>query len=876
VQPSPSEADDGSLDVGACSLCHCALDYSDRAAFFREDREVDYSSRSRSDGDVDVDDSNQDDDSTDEYYFRPDDPYLPIDLYDPNNALLYCDSCDRLYHQQCHFVPVLAVPRGAWHCMVCQTGSHTAKPSPRGKRAGGKRDSDNLGCDPSLLFTSPPRAGASNAERAWEVREAPAKAREVAQQVKKIRRYCLTQLGNCRLATAAVETLTSTQKNLHHFIFNNHRGGGGGRNAGRAARVSQELAQTVIKLTSSKYKLRRAILSVDEWRRGANAHRNRNRLGQLIGGDGANSGAAAPNNHEALRPPQVRSTYTKDFVSRVLFPFGRSWPIRAVPRTEEAGKHATDPCALEPGASSAAAGIPVEVVVSQSHHVDGGGSVGGRGQRQRAQHKHQQTKGNKRKKSSDPRHDGDAKERDGDDDDDDDGVSVDNLTCCICWQSTASDDNDLVLCDGNGCARAYHMNCVHPHLTQQDLEEDDWFCPICTCLADLLHLVQSETLGDEWEVRRRAKAAKRLPCDGSLKSWDGADDVFPTSEWEYETAQKLAKNQRDSDTNALLSQVLGFDEDALDADRAVGDGEDEDDDDSDDEHFDPVAHERETQKIRAREEGGDGDDADDSTRSSQLTLVEMSSVELNIGRDELAALSDEDFDDEDADGSGAQSARRSRRLAKKYDGDASSRNDEEEDDRPDDPGKLDESNILEGKRNRKPVDYRRLNDAMFGNLPDEENVMMDEGDDYMDRGTVASTSKKSTTSSSREDATDEDGGGSDDESENSSRSSTRKHRASRASKANGQGKTKKASLNDGKSRRRLNAASGRERTHARERATQLRTARNGLSRTPRSNGSSPSSKRRKAGATAAAASSTSFTVTNGIKRKRGASRSRSS
>ena len=30
------------VDVGPCCLCHCAIDYSDRAAFYAADREDDY------------------------------------------------------------------------------------------------------------------------------------------------------------------------------------------------------------------------------------------------------------------------------------------------------------------------------------------------------------------------------------------------------------------------------------------------------------------------------------------------------------------------------------------------------------------------------------------------------------------------------------------------------------------------------------------------------------------------------------------------------------------------------------------------------------------------------------------------------------------
>ena len=88
----------------ACCLCHCGLDCSDRGLFFRDDRQREL----------------QELQPEETYYFTSvDDPYLDESLYDRHNALVYCDSCERLYHQKCHFVPLLVLPRGDWECLVC-------------------------------------------------------------------------------------------------------------------------------------------------------------------------------------------------------------------------------------------------------------------------------------------------------------------------------------------------------------------------------------------------------------------------------------------------------------------------------------------------------------------------------------------------------------------------------------------------------------------------------------------------------------------------------------------------------------------------------------------------------------------------------------
>ena len=73
------------------------------------------------------------------------------------------------------------------------------------------------------------------------------------------------------------------------------------------------------------------------------------------------------------------------------------------------------------------------------------------------------------------------------DDDDDSGITLDDLQCCICMIGDASDDNDVILCDGIGCYRAYHMKCVYPHVTPEEIadEDDDQVAGgfILTCIA---------------------------------------------------------------------------------------------------------------------------------------------------------------------------------------------------------------------------------------------------------------------------------------------------------------------------------------------------------------------------------------------------------
>jgi hypothetical protein len=352
------------------------------------------------------------------------------------------------------------------------------------------------------------------------------------------------------------------------------------------------------------------------------------------------------------------------------------------------------------------------------------------------------------------------------DDDHDSGISLDDLKCCVCFAGDATDDNDVLLCDGQGCCRAFHMNCVFPQVHAKDIEDEneDWFCPLCNAISHLTAEVQLACMEEDWEHRRETEDYQLLESS-SLHSWGNAVEAFPEAEWEYETSMKYKAGKQNEDTARLLGVYLGeeffqgtaggavpmpvgsdsedendyslFDEESFDERRRlererVGDKDDDDDDDKDD----GGSHDDD-------KEDSD-DDSDESTRSSQASLVDMSSVELNIGKSELAALSDggggsSSKDDSSLSGAPSISSakqRRSRRLRTKncnISGHSSLA----------DPGAdFDENNIIEGKRRRNFVDYRKLNDALFGDLSAKERAKIDDKDDFQVRKKKKKTPKK--------------------------------------------------------------------------------------------------------------------------------------
>lgn len=713
---------DDELEEAACCLCHCGVDCSDRALFFPKDRK-------------------QELEEDEDYYFKLEDPYLDERLYDRSNALVYCDTCGRLYHQKCHFVPLLVVPRGDWNCLICTIQQHakqqTKQPTPnrKRKRSGGPTIVVDMSAtfreSPSYkkfldrrvtdhLFQSPPRvidsqlaptitsSSVSDAspplrkstkevlalQKEWELASASAKAILWQLQIRQLKTFLNSQASNIRMANAALTTLTSTKRNRQHF-------------SNKAAK-SQELAQTIVRQTGAKFKIRDALVSLDNIR---------------------------------TRDESVDFScllmWCQEYPQHAahVFPFGaKLWQEnrRVVPRTREriatnveAGTNGNveGPTAASKISSGA---IPKEI------HLNSPPSSPGKKNGTLKSSKNAtvcstssvatataakciqngcDSKVNCRavaaKRSND----------------DDSGVTLDDLQCSICMIGDSSDENDVILCDGQGCHRAFHMKCVYPAVSPKDIEIEDenWFCPICLGLSKLMGemhalCISSEGAGDDDED------------DCSAASWENARDIFAESEWEYETALKLSKGKRNEDTQRLLAMFLG--EETVDRAPQMPIGSDSEDE-NDYSLFDEESFEE--RKRRNREHGVNEDD--DTTRSSDASLADMSSMEYQVAKAELAALSEEDEDsDEDTDeGSNdineGGRMRRSRRLSKR------AKAEEGESKSGEFGADFSEANILEGKRTRKIVDYRKLNDALFGGLTHKEQVLIDDTDDFVAKNT---------------------------------------------------------------------------------------------------------------------------------------------
>lgn len=602
-------------------------------------------------------------------------------------------------------------------------------------------------------------------EQEWEFRVRGAKAQGLHSELARWKRSTQAHIQRHQRASATLDILSANARNRQHFLNN-------------ALFHSSETANTFL-TTCSKSELQQS----DKDNSGNNednnstkndTHKKKNK--QTAMGSGVsqewmqcvNSLALAQRNLRRLlqslqnvqRSATSRSTWD-DLLRQyhdnaLVFPHGMNMPLmrRWTPVTDE---YYLDTSRNDEPTSSTNSGVPSEVLVvttAQSFAFLDSAKIAVVGKKATPVKKATTTTKKKNVTKELYIHDKH-----------DDGISLDQLQCCICLEGECNDDNDLLLCDGNGCYRSYHMECVYPHVLLETAanEDEDWFCPLCETLADALYQVQASTVGggDEWEDRRlhrreqeKVKASNHTKskkgCDtilddvGSLVSWSDAADAFPNAEWTYKTAMEMQKGVRNADTQRLVFQVMGItstftgeDESkhvSREINRSDVDNEEEEDDDNVDEdgHFDMYSYEEE-RRIEREERHHEENDVDSnsvSTHSSQVTLVELSSVEMHVGKDELAALTD--VDEEDASSSESPLVRQSRRLRSLKDLHQENRNgSSKRSNATANLGMMNKANIVAGKRKRRQVDYRQLNAAIFGDVTDSALETMDGGDDFV-------------------------------------------------------------------------------------------------------------------------------------------------
>ena len=247
------------------------------------------------------------------------------------------------------------------------------------------------------------------------------------------------------------------------------------------------------------------------------------------------------------------------------------------------------------------------------------------------------------------------------------------ITCSLCFSSESTDDNDILLCDGISCCRAFHMECLSPKVTIEEIQNDDtWFCPYCTTLGKMIYYVQNEYYGDDEDGKKG-------------EQWEVVDDVFK----DLEEDMKVWSLREDGVRDVRIKKGMVVSKQGVLKLLGLGDIDDDnliDEDDEDDESFD--MNEKNNEHAKKNH---------DSSSLTSESLGDISSVEFEkIDQSEISALEsgDESCSIKEVSMLPISKRRKKRCVDSKIEGDI-------------DVGTLDERNIVYGKRRRTKVDYQR-------------------------------------------------------------------------------------------------------------------------------------------------------------------------
>ncbi|KAF1334936.1 Phd-finger family homeodomain protein, partial [Globisporangium splendens] len=66
-----------------------------------------------------------------------------------------------------------------------------------------------------------------------------------------------------------------------------------------------------------------------------------------------------------------------------------------------------------------------------------------------------------------------------------------DIYCSRCGSTEADEDNDILICDNEGCQRAYHQKCQTPWLATSDIPVGNelWYCEVCLALFNSLKAI---------------------------------------------------------------------------------------------------------------------------------------------------------------------------------------------------------------------------------------------------------------------------------------------------------------------------------------------------------------------------------------------------
>eukprot|EP00554_Chaetoceros_debilis_P016550 CAMPEP_0194126528 /NCGR_PEP_ID=MMETSP0150-20130528/60037_1 /TAXON_ID=122233 /ORGANISM="Chaetoceros debilis, Strain MM31A-1" /LENGTH=982 /DNA_ID=CAMNT_0038820395 /DNA_START=47 /DNA_END=2995 /DNA_ORIENTATION=+ len=648
---------------------------------------------------------------------------LPKRLHDNSNALLICDGvgCNRCYHQRCHFVPVLCVPKREWFCLICQM-KDKLKMDKKGKSKRGRKPKPKpkpLEKDSNILISEvdddfeisksaplvdadfdslyrisaqstavsskeiestkaalgqvdnrsmPPSNQIVLLQNRFEFHSAPLKSEIIQKELSsKIKSAINQNFSQIRLSQNSIRALTETNR-ARKAIIDNY---------GITKRLPQTLIQNFYKFAQSKLRLRDLMLNlhkiiqnqndvkvVEDWLKKTNEVEK----SISCSNDNTAQSAISQSSSEVQPSSPLKTSGIKEIEPTSS---NRSpTTLNSVPKiislqSPKIGTLRTD---SKTSSNIDVGAINKKLFVGKCTRVE-------------------------------PRFD--IKDYDADEDESDaeeSDIPADKIKCFVCSSGHAEDDNDVLMCDGKGCFRAMHMKCRLPNVTQATLDQDEsgtFFCPFCTCFATALHYIETEFYADERGLKDDDEEQDNTHQDhSSNKSWEQAEEVFPESVEEFEVAEKWMEGLDDDRSSRIISTCLGIEVAGEETSAAQGAGaeiyDDHEEDDESDTDFCSQSRKEDNESISGSDD-------------------ESSGVNWNIESSELSELPPSQIGSESEDDSQEDDGKKIRRSRRRL-----GKDNEIQPGKKIDGGTLDTSNIVRGKRRRTSVDYNKLNDAMFG------------------------------------------------------------------------------------------------------------------------------------------------------------------
>ncbi|XVF45026.1 hypothetical protein PTKIN_Ptkin02bG0172800 [Pterospermum kingtungense] len=268
-------------------------------------------------------------------------------------------------------------------------------------------------------------------------------------------------------------------------------------------------------------------------------------------------------------------------------------------------------------------------------------------------------------------------------------IDSEDIFCAKCGSKDLSANNDIILCDG-ACDRGFHQYCLQPPLLKEEIPPGDesWLCPGCDCKVDCIELVNesqgtSFSLTESWEkLFPEAAGGQNLDPNFGLPSDDSDDnDYNPDCS---ETDEKDQGDESSSDESDFTSTSEELEVPA-NVDPYLGLPSD----DSEDDDYNP-----------------DGPNHDNVAKPAS------SSSDFTSASEDLGAMLEEDISSQNNEGT--MSSRDSERPKPKLGG-KKSLNDELLSIMESESGQ--DGAAVSKKRSTERLDYKRLYDETYGNIP---------------------------------------------------------------------------------------------------------------------------------------------------------------